>query len=214
MTTRRRHRALTPEELALWRHVTQDVARSAGRAARPADPVPATPEPTPGKPASKQQERRYEVAGYTPPVSAPQARLQPPLGSIEGPVRRRLARGRLAIDAAIDLHGLRQDEAYRALRAFLVREQAAGARIVLVVTGKGFRGTGHGERHPERNAERNGERHGEAAPGVLKRHAPHWLSAPQWRRFVSGFDQAGRGHGGEGALYVRLRRLAGDPFEP
>jgi DNA-nicking Smr family endonuclease len=111
-------------------------------------------------------------------------------------VRQRLARGRLAIDAAIDLHGMRQDEAHRALRAFLIREQSAGARIVLVVTGKGLRGP----------------RHADDAPGVLKRHAPHWLSAPEWRRFISGFDQAGRGHGGDGALYVRLRRLAGDPY--
>lgn len=202
MTSRRRHRPLTEEELTLWRHVTQDVARVAGAAPRP-DAAPTVPEPAPVKPtpihhAPKLRERRYEAAGYTPPVSTPRVHPHPPLGPIERPVRQRLARGRLSIDAAIDLHGLRQDEAHRALRAFLIREQSAGARIVLVVTGKGLRGP----------------RHGEDAPGVLKRHAPHWLAAPEWRRFVSGFDQAGRGHGGEGAIYVRLRRLAGDPFEP
>jgi DNA-nicking Smr family endonuclease len=197
MTGRRRHRPLSEEELALWRHVTQDVARSALSRAALARP-PSAPEPAPAKPTPRHgapqhaPSRRYEVPGYTPPQSTPRAPSHPPLGPIERPVRQRLARGRLAIDAAIDLHGLRQDEAYRALRAFLVREQAAGARIVLVVTGKGMRGEGG---------------------GVLKRHAPHWLSAPEWRRFVSGFDQAGRGHGGEGAMYVRLRRLAGDPFE-
>jgi len=202
MTPRRRHRPLSAEELALWRHVTQDVARAAGRPARAVDLAPSAPEPAPQKPKPKPPERRYEVAGYTPPTSAPRADAHPPLGAIERPVRQRLARGRLSIDAAIDLHGLRQDEAHRALRAFLIREQMAGARIVLVVTGKGFRGARHAETR------------GDDAPGVLKRHAPHWLSAPEWRRFVSGFDQAGRGHGGEGALYVRLRRLAGDPFAP
>lgn len=193
----RRHRPLSAEELALWRHVTQDVARAAGRPPR-VEPAPRVPEPAPAKPTPKRPERRYEAAGYTPPTSAPRAHPHPALGPIERPVRQRLARGRLALDAAIDLHGLRQDEAHRALRAFLIREQAAGARLVLVVTGKGQRGPRHADEHP----------------GVLKRHAPHWLSAPEWRRFVSGFDQAGRGHGGEGALYVRLRRLAGDPFEP
>ena len=196
MTTRRRHRPLTQEELSLWRHVTQDVARPRDRAAAPAVPEPAPLKPAPLHAAHK-VERRYEAAGYTPPTSAPRAHPHLPLGPIERPVRQRLARGRLAIDAAIDLHGMRQDEAHRALRAFLIREQAAGARIVLVVTGKGLRGP----------------RHAEETPGVLRRHAPHWLSAPEWRRFVSGFDQAGRGHGGEGAFYVRLRRLAGDPFE-
>ena len=198
MTTRRRHRPLSAEELALWRHVTQDVARAFPRAHTRAPDAPVVPEPVPVKPTPKHAERRYEVAGYTPPTSAPRAHPHPPLGPIERPVRQRITRGRLPIDAAIDLHGMRQDEAHRALRAFLIREQAAGARIVLVVTGKGLRGA----------------RPGEDAPGVLKRHAPHWLSAPEWRRFVSGFDQAGRGHGGEGAIYVRLRRLAGDPFEP
>ena len=201
MTTRRRHRPLTEEELALWRHVTQDVARPRPRAAAPLAPEPAPLKPAPVH-AARKPERRYEAAGYTPPTSAPRAHshsalAHAPLGAIERPVRQRLARGRLAIDAAIDLHGMRQDEAHRALRAFLIREQAAGARMVLVVTGKGLRGP----------------RHAEETPGVLRRHAPHWLSAPEWRRFVSGFDQAGRGHGGEGAYYVRLRRLAGDPFE-
>lgn len=199
MTPRRRHRSLTDEELALWRHVTQDVAVPSARsgAARTFEAAPSAPEPAPMKAKPKTRERRYEAAGYTPPISAPRERAHPPLGPIERPVRQRLARGRLAIDAAIDLHGMRQDEAHRALRAFLIREQSAGARIVLVVTGKGMRGP----------------RHGEDAPGVLRRHAPHWLSAPEWRRFISGFDQAGRGHGGEGALYVRLRRLAGGSDE-
>jgi DNA-nicking Smr family endonuclease len=207
--SRRRHRPLTEEELALWRHVTQDVVRADRR--RP-EPAPSAPEPAPVKLAPRHPPRpspkhapvrRFEVAGYTPPVSAPRQReAAPPLGAIERPVRQRLARGRLAIDAAIDLHGLRQDEAHRALRAFLQREQAAGARIVLVVTGKGA----------SPGAARSAQGFGEEA-GVLRRHAPHWLSDPQWRRFVSGFDRAGRGHGGEGAIYVRLRRLAGDVYD-
>lgn len=211
--TRRRHRPLTDEELALWRHVTQDVARAGPR---PRDEPPSAPEPAPVKPAPRHglkpaakpaPARRYEVAGYSPPVSAPRPRdAAPPLGPIERPVRQRLARGRLAIDAAIDLHGLRQDEAHRALRAFLMREQAAGARIVLVVTGKGA-GPGAGS-----GAHSGAHGFGDEK-GVLRRHAPHWLSDPQWRRFVSGFDRAGRGHGGEGAIYVRLRRLAGDAYD-
>jgi DNA-nicking Smr family endonuclease len=188
MTRRRRARELSGEEIELWRHVTQDVAIR-WRAA------PAREEPSPppvSRPAAEIEiksaapARRYEAAGYTPPVSTPKPKSAP-LTPIERPVRQRLARGRLPIDAAIDLHGLRQDEAHHALRHFLARQQLAGARIVLVVTGKGLSG-------------------GEA--GVLRRMTPHWLAAPDWRRLVSGFENAARGHGGDGAFYVRLRKPA------
>ena len=100
---------------------------------------------------------------------------------------------RPAIDAALDLHGLTQAEAHQALRGFLRHSQARGARLVIVVTGKGGPLGETGSWTSER--------------GVLRRLVPHWLRETDLRSIVLGFDDAGRAHGGSGALYVRLRRL-------
>lgn len=129
-----------------------------------------------------------------PPQSRPPKRPSaPPLAPIERRLKRELRRGRAEIDAALDLHGLTQAEAHRALRGFLRHSQARGARLVIVVTGKGA-----ALDEPGRSL---GER------GVLRRLAPHWLREADLRSVVLGFEEAGRAHGGEGALYVRLRRL-------
>jgi len=101
----------------------------------------------------------------------------------------RLARGRTAIDARIDLHGLTQAEAFAQLTAFLRRARRDGARTVLVITGKGAIGDPEGP-----------------ARGVLRRQVPLWLSASGLREGVIAFAPAHAEHGGSGALYVRLRR--------
>jgi DNA-nicking Smr family endonuclease len=93
------------------------------------------------------------------------------------------------VDAAIDLHGMRQPEAHAALHQFLLRAQRDGAKVVLVVTGKG-------ESRDETGL----------GTGVLRRGVPLWLNAPEWRSLVVGYEQASRLHGGAGALYVRVRR--------
>jgi DNA-nicking Smr family endonuclease len=102
-----------------------------------------------------------------------------------------VARGRESIDARIDLHGMTQSRAHAALLRFLRQAQADDVRIALVVTGKGAaRADGH---------------HG-VERGVLKRQVPLWLALPEFRSLVVGFEDAHIGHGGQGALYVRLRR--------
>ncbi|MGB7092558.1 MAG: Smr/MutS family protein, partial [Methylovirgula sp.] len=101
----------------------------------------------------------------------------------------KLARGAIPVDAAIDLHGMRQQEAHHALLGFLSRAQRDGAKIVLVVTGKGESRLADG-----------------IETGVLRRAVPLWLNAPEWRHLIVGFEEATRTHGGAGALYVRLRR--------
>jgi len=112
----------------------------------------------------------------------------PRLTPISVSEKRHLARGRAAIDARIDLHGMTQAEAYGALRRFLFHCQAHGAKFVLVITGKGAPNAPHSER------------------GVLRKQVPLWLALPEFRRYVLGFDIAHTGHGGDGALYVRLRK--------
>lgn len=103
---------------------------------------------------------------------------------IEERIAKNLAKGRQHIDSRIDLHGMTQDRARFALLDFLQMAQRSGDRIVLVITGKGNDGK-----------------------GVLKRNVPIWLSLPQFKLLVNGFRISHSSHGGEGALYVRLRKL-------
>jgi DNA-nicking Smr family endonuclease len=110
----------------------------------------------------------------------------PPLAPLGRRLKQRVARGKQAIDARLDLHGLTQSEAHAVLLRFLRNAQARDARLVLVITGKGVRG--------------DGER------GVLKRQVPHWLGLPEFRSLIVGFEDAHVAHGGEGALYLRVRR--------
>ncbi|HIP78018.1 MAG TPA: hypothetical protein EYH07_06110, partial [Kiloniellaceae bacterium] len=97
----------------------------------------------------------------------------------------RLRRGKLPIEATLDLHGLRQAEAHRRLEHFLADSQAAGKRCVLVVTGKGAT---------------------RAEPGVLRSALPLWLNQSPNRERVLSFDYAQQKHGGTGAVYILLRR--------
>jgi DNA-nicking Smr family endonuclease len=123
------------------------------------------------------------------PAPAPQTpvpRPAPPLAPMERRLRQRLSRGSTEVDARLDLHGLTQAAAKPRLENFLKNAQARGHGLVLVITGKG------GGDDPER--------------GVLRRQVPHWLALPELRSLVVGFEEAGRGHGGSGALYVRVRR--------
>lgn len=117
-------------------------------------------------------------------------------GSFDRRTARQLASGRLQIEAILDLHGMRQREAHAALRAFLLQAQRRGCRHVKVITGKGV-----SRAVVDVPAERDRE------IGVLRRMVPHWLDEPSICRLVVGYSLAGRGHGGEGALYVQLRKL-------
>ncbi len=177
----RRH-PLSDEDHALWTGFVRTI-KPLHRVQRVAEPLagkkpPPQPPPAPPRPGA----RLEALPEKKPPALAPLA----PLGRR---LKRRVGRGREAIDARLDLHGYTQTEAHAELLRFLRRAQANGARIALVVTGKG---TGRGSDQRER--------------GVLKRQVPMWLSLPQFRSLVVGFEDAHLGHGGEGALYVRLRR--------
>lgn len=108
---------------------------------------------------------------------------------LEKPVHKKLSKGRLPIDAKIDLHGMIQSEAHDALYGFLCRSHRQGLRHVLIVTGKG-RSMG--------------------SEGALKRAVPMWFSKPEFRMLISSYHEAAINHGGAGALYLRLARLRGE----
>lgn len=178
-----RRRFLSEEERALWSGVTGSLTplRHSRRSAQ--------------SPAGDRAGGKTPPAAPSPamPRAAP-AKEAPPLAPLDRRLKRRVARGREPIEARLDLHGLTQAEAHTALLRFLRRAQADGVKIALVVTGKGS------ARREANAASAASER------GVLKRAVPAWLSLPEFRPFVLGFEDASAGHGGAGALYVRLRR--------
>ena len=124
----------------------------------------------------------------------------PPLAEFDVKAARRIRSGRVDIEKRIDLHGMRQSEAHAALRHFLTASHARGLRMVLVITGKGAPSRRGGE------DEGHGARFGEQERGVLKRNVPRWLAEPELRSIVVSYTTAAIQHGGEGALYVHLRR--------
>jgi len=184
-----RLRRLSEEEIALWIEVAKSVARRRGATL----PTLAAPRPAAASAAVVDEAPPPAVASSKPRRQA----APPPLAPLERRLKRDLARGRAVVDGVLDLHGLTQAEAHQALRGFLRHSQARGARLVIVVTGKGGAPDEPGSWPHER--------------GVLKRLAPHWLRELDLRSVVLAFEEAGRAHGGSGALYVRLRRPQGAP---
>jgi DNA-nicking Smr family endonuclease len=181
----RRKRALSAEERELWESVAKQIKplRKKLRAAKAASPEPDAPVAAkavvvpPSPPSTKVQ--RAPKSDVAPAV--------PPLVSLGRRERSQLSRGRKEIDARLDLHGMTQTRAHRALFGFLQRSHHEGLTFVLVITGKGKLGA-------------------ESERGVLRRQVPQWLGLPEFRALVVGFEEAHIGHGGEGALYVRIRR--------
>jgi DNA-nicking Smr family endonuclease len=199
-----RRRQLSDEERTLWSSITRSIAplRPAQNAAKStakssvAKSSAKSSEQSPAKPSATDKAvpspaLPHPIARRATPSPAP----SPPLAPLGRRLKQRVARGREPIDARIDLHGLTQRQAHTALLRFLERAQRDGAKTVLVVTGKGFgRRAGAGE--PDAASE----------GGVLRRQVPMWLALPEFRLLIVGFDDAHIGHGGQGALYVRLRR--------
>ncbi|MCH7887881.1 MAG: Smr/MutS family protein [Proteobacteria bacterium] len=199
---RARREAGSAADARLWRAVVGDVKPLRGRKGASAPPAKPAPEPESeakqepegpeGKEARAQRPRAAPAPRPAPrPASAPP---QPPElpslrpGHSPGLDKRRaqrLRRGQMPVEGSIDLHGLTQKQAAHALGAFLTDAQEAGRRCVLVITGKG-------------------DAKGEA--GVLRAMAPRWLNEPPNRARILAFEVAQPKHGGQGALYVLLRR--------
>jgi DNA-nicking Smr family endonuclease len=181
-TPPRRKRSLSEEERALWESVAKQTKplRKKPRAAK-AETVEAASVP-----------KTVAPPGLTPSAKIlwapkPEVPAAPPLAPLGRRERSQLSRGKKQIDARLDLHGMTQTRAHHALSGFLHRAHHDGLTFVLIITGKGKIGT-------------------ESERGVLRRQVPHWLSLPEFRSLVVGFEEAHIGHGGEGALYVRIRR--------
>jgi DNA-nicking Smr family endonuclease len=180
----RRKRNLSEEERALWESV-----------AKQAKPLRKKPRPVEAPAISPDTKTAVAAKSAMPlkPLSSTQIRQAPkpeapPLAPLGRRERSQLSRGRKEIEARLDLHGMTQARAHRALSSFLQSAHREGFTFVLVITGKG-RATGP-----------------ESERGILRRQVPQWLNLPDFRSLVVGFEEAHIGHGGEGALYVRIRR--------
>lgn len=212
----KRKKNLTSDDLALWKKVTDSISplKSAQHtlqimsnelAAHPPAETETETSPENAKSGSKAKKPSTKaphpqtppVKPYAPTLSRPSAPNDHPF-ALEMKTKRRIAKGHVPIEATIDLHGMIQRDAHAALRAFITRCCARGYRHVLVITGKGSR---HRREEDKQWWEQADE------PGVLRRQVPVWLRQSDLRAYVLGIDHAHQTHGGDGAFYVRLKKL-------
>jgi DNA-nicking Smr family endonuclease len=176
----RRKRSLSEEESILWESVAKQT--------RPLRNKPRLKAPTLAQASDASAMPKAAPASPKPIHSKPSMMsAPPPLAPLPRRERTQLSRGKKQIDARLDLHGMTQTRAHRELSSFLHRSHNAGFTFVLIITGKGKIGA-------------------ESERGVLRRQVPQWLALPEFRSLVVGFEQAHIGHGGDGALYIRIRR--------
>lgn len=160
------------EDAALWEHVARSVRAYNHKAAAVKAPEKPSKDKAPARPAAPK-----------PPPPAKVSPPAPPSAGFDRATALKLKKGRLPVEARLDLHGMGQAEAFDALHRFIRRAHENGARTVLVITGKGRVGG-----------------------GVLRRLVPLWLADGELRRTVIGAVTATPKDGGDGALYVRLKK--------
>jgi DNA-nicking Smr family endonuclease len=191
-------RRLSEEERLLWETIAKTAKPLKPKAkAKPAAQAAVQPEAAKPAPPGKMS-KRPKVVPAPLPIPAP---LRPAhelshglSTGIDKRQAERFRRGQTPIDGKIDLHGRTQQEAHDALHTFIMRAHRAGKRCLLVITGKGMTAGGMTTKQ------------GIAKTGVLKENVPRWLNEPSLRRHVLAFAYARPEHGGEGALYVLLKR--------
>lgn len=177
---------MTDEDRAVWDAVTETVEPLVGREALGGglDLDVEAPAPASSEPKRITAQPRAQAALAPPkPLPALTHETQP---GLDKATAKRLRRGQVKIEARIDLHGMTQDEARPALENFIESCWYRGLREVLVITGKGTRADG--------------------SIGVLRQRVPEWLNHAPNRARVTAFTYAAPKDGGEGALYVRLKK--------
>ena len=169
------------DDAALFESAMRDVEKIEGKVGSPpAQPVPkpAAPNPSPSR-SKRPGARSVKSIAALPHLAAGTS------ADVDARTLDRLRRGRLRPEARLDLHGLTQDKAHRALDRFISQAQSSGARSIIIITGKGRVSEGG---------------------GVLRNQVPQWLNAPGIRPSILAFSPAQPRDGGSGALYVLLRK--------
>jgi DNA-nicking Smr family endonuclease len=176
-------RRLSPEEKALWAKVVATVRPIVPTALEEAM---AAPDPEPAAAPRPAPKPRLVKAAPPPPKPAPGTTL-------DGTWDRRLSRGAASPDVTVDLHGHNLSTAHALLDRRLEQAIAQGARLLLLITGK----PPSDERRP-------------VARGAIRAAVGDWLAASRHAGAIAAVRNAHPRHGGQGALYIVLRR----PREP
>lgn len=201
-------KGLADEDHDVWSHTAQSIeplkrakARHHPAAERAQDATPRTPskvDASLAKAVASKSVMKSTPDKNIPATPPPKPKAPPPIASFDRKKVRKIRSGQVDIEARIDLHGMRQDEAHIALVRFLHRCQSKGQRWVLVITGKG--------KLADRDDDAPFDMTRQRERGVLKRNVPRWLDEPELRHLVVSYTLAAIQHGGEGALYVHLRK--------
>jgi DNA-nicking Smr family endonuclease len=173
-------RRLTDEEIRLWNRFTAGIERI------DKDKLPTKPSPQPEARDKTAANSNSQPTESSKRAKVPQAPSASDLANTDRRTWQRLKRGQIAIEGRLDLHGRTQIEAHDALGRFLQTSSMRGLRCVLIVTGKGVDGQ-----------------------GVLRQMVPRWLAEEANRKRVITYCSAHARHGGNGALYVLIRRQRG-----
>jgi len=177
-------RRIKPDEVELWDRVAADIKPlHPNKRNRLIELGEASPESTNKIPTKRKTNQAKPIKINEAPL-APDPR---PHAGVDKRTFERLKRGKMSIEARLDLHGHTQEAAHRALDAFIEAAYDAGRRCVLVITGKGLRGE-------------------EGHRGVLREKVPQWLSSGRLNPMIVSWQPAQLRDGGEGALYILIRR--------
>ncbi len=181
---------LNDEDAALWEYVTRDDSPMEGKRRTGRMPPEISVEEQTDRAGESDAPIEKDISGIS-TVSNPKAEL-PYLSindqsGIDGNTANKLRRGKIPIEATLDLHGYTQNEAFSALMAFINNAYSAGKRCVLVITGKGTRSA-------------------DGSSGVLRENLPKWLNSTDIRPKILIYTHAQPHHGGTGAFYILLRR--------
>ena len=183
---------MSDEDKALWDKVAKETKPLHKKKAASAEE---NPSPPPSSDDGKPMKPPLPRAAKKPTSSVAGKKTDPALdhGTVSGLDRRkaeRFRRGQLEIEARLDLHGYTQERAYGILARFLAESQGRGLRCVLIITGKGRKDNPFG-----------------SGAGILRQAVPQWLNQPPNRQRILSFDYAQPKHGGDGAIYVLLKRI-------
>lgn len=192
-----RRRTLHPEEQELWRAVAR-TAKPLHRGYVPVVDVAPAPPQTPAAPLQAPlpafrlgQRAKMQTVAHVAPSIGESLRAAPL--RMDAKTHKKMARGKMAPEARIDLHGMTLDQAHPALIGFIQNAHAGAMRLVLVITGKGGKPRPDLGPIPQRT-------------GVLRSQVPHWLHQAPLAPLILQVTEAHGTHGGGGALYVYLRR--------
>ena len=185
-------RHLSSDERALWDSVAKQTVPLVP--APKASPMAKVLDPTPAAPAKSVVITPFQIGEKTATTSVAlgQNVESKPVINMDAGAFAKLKRGKISPERRIDLHGMTLSQAHPALIRFILDAHADARRLVLVITGKGDRKDPKGPFEVQR--------------GVLRRQVPMWLAAPPLNGVVLQTAASHQRHGGDGALYVYLRR--------